>query len=125
MGILSDDTVQELILGANKLLDLSLSMEKIVLDIRQSALQTYNIALGGQACGRMLKILEDIFGYEESPKSVQCGETQMPTPLDSESETEEGPVSGTPTPLAPKSSAGSSKAAGEQAIVQHCPTLKC
>ena len=96
-----------------------------MLDIRQSALQTYNIALGGQACGRMLKILEDIFGYEESPKSVQCGETQMPTPLDSESETEEGPVSGTPTPLAPESSAGSSKAAGEQAIVQHCPTLKC
>ena len=38
VGILSDDTVQELILGANKLLDLSLSMEKTVLNIRQSAL---------------------------------------------------------------------------------------
>ena len=38
VGILSDDTVQELILGANKLLELSLSMEKTVLDIRQSAL---------------------------------------------------------------------------------------
>ena len=124
MGILLYDTFQELILGTNKLLDLSLSMEKIMLNIRQSALQTYNIALGGQACGRMLKILKDIFGYEELPESVQRGETQTPTPSDSESETEEGPVSDTPTPLAPKSSAGSSKATGEQAIVQHCPPLK-
>ena len=102
MGILSDDTVQELILGANKLLDLSLSIEKIVLDIRQSALRMYNIALGGQACGRMLKILKDIFGYYELPESVQRGETQTPTPSDSKSETEKGPVSGTPTSLAPE-----------------------
>ena len=58
VDILSDDTVQELILGANKLLDLSLSMEKIILEIRQSALRTFNIVLGGQACRRILQILE-------------------------------------------------------------------
>ena len=52
-----------------------------------------------------------------SPESVQHGEMQTPTPSDSESETEEGPVSGTATPLAPESSAGSSNAASEQAIV--------
>ena len=124
VGILSDDTVQELILGANKLLDLSLSMEKTVLDIRQSALRTYNIALGGQAYGRMLQILEDIFGYNEPPESVRHGETPTPDPSDSDPKTEEGPVSGIPPPLAPKPSASSSKTAGEQAIIQHCPTLK-
>ena len=101
MGILSDNTVQELVLGANKLLDLSLSMEKTVLDIRQSALQTYNIALGGQACGRMLQILEDVFGYNETSESVRHGETPTPDPSDSEPETEEGPVSSIPTPWHP------------------------
>ena len=124
VGILSDDTVQELILGANKLLDLSLSMEKTILDIRQSALQTYNIALGDQACGRMLQILEDIFGYNEPPESVWHGEKLTPDPSDSKPKTKESPVSGIPTPLAPKPSVSSSKTAGEQAIVQHCPTLK-
>ena len=98
VGILLDDIIQELILGANKLLDLSLSMEKVVLDIRQSALRTYNVALGGQACGKMLKLLEDVFGYEESPESISCGEAQTPISTDSESETEgagnaEGPTS--------------------------------
>ena len=56
-----------------------------MLDIRQSALRTYNIALGGQACGRMQKILKDIFSCEELPESVQRRETQTPTPSDSKS----------------------------------------
>ena len=69
-----------------------------MLDIRQSALQTYNIALGGQACGRMLQILEDVFGYNEPSESVQCGEMLTPDPSDSEPKTEEGPVAGILTP---------------------------
>ena len=88
-------------------------MEKTVLDIRQSALQTYNVALGGQACRRMLQILEDVFSYNEPPESVQRGEMPTPDPSDSEPETEEGPVSGIPTPLAPKPSVSTSKTAGE------------
>ena len=98
-------------------------MEKTILDIRQSALQTYNIALGGQACGRMLQILENIFSYNEPPESVRCGEMLTPDPLDSKPKTEEGPVSSIPTPLTPEPSASSSKTAGEQTIIQHCPTL--
>ena len=72
-------------------------MEKVVLDIRQSALRTYNVALGGQACSKMLKLLEDVFGYEESPESVTCGEVQTTVPTDSESETEDAGDTESPT----------------------------
>ena len=66
LGILQEDTIQTLIMGANHLLDFSLSMEKTIIDLRQSALWTYNIALGGQACGKLLDLLENIFGYPET-----------------------------------------------------------
>ena len=56
-------------MGANRLLDFSLSMEKTIIDLRQSALQIYNIALGGQACGKLLDLLENIFGYLETRAS--------------------------------------------------------
>ena len=45
IGILQDDTIQTLIMGANRLLDFSLSMERTIIDLHQSALQVYNIAL--------------------------------------------------------------------------------
>ena len=41
-------------------------MEKTIIDLWQSALRTYNIALGGQACGKLLDLLENIFGYPET-----------------------------------------------------------
>ena len=62
---ITEDTIQTLLMGANHLLDFSLSMEKTIIELRQSALQTYNIALGGQACGKLLDLLENIFGYPE------------------------------------------------------------
>ena len=65
LGILQD-TIQTLLMGANHLLDFSLSMEKTIIDLRQSTLLTYNIALGGQACGKLLDLLENIFGYPET-----------------------------------------------------------
>ena len=45
----------------------------------------------------MFKLLEDVFGYEESPESIRHGEAQTPISTDSESETEgagnaEGPM---------------------------------
>ena len=69
LGILQEDTIQTLLMGANRLLDFSLSMEKTIIDLRQSAVQTYNIALGGQACGKLLDLLENIFGYPETRAS--------------------------------------------------------
>ena len=56
-------------MGANRLLDFSLSMEKTIIELWQSALRTYNIALGGQACGKLLDLLENIFGYPETRAS--------------------------------------------------------
>ena len=130
VSILSDVTIQELILGANKLLDLSLSMEKVVLDIRQSALRTYNVAFGGQACGKMLKLLEDVFSYEESLESIRCGEAQTPISTDFESETEgagnaEGPTSCAHAQLTlnPQLEPGNEKTK-EWSLGHHHPTQK-
>ena len=69
LGILQEDTIQTLLMGANRLLDFSLSMEKTIIELRQSTLRTYNIALGGQACGKLLDLLENIFGYPETQAS--------------------------------------------------------
>ena len=66
LRILQEDTIQTLIMGANRLLNSSLSMEKTIIVLRQSALRTCNIALGGQACGKLLDLLENIFGYPET-----------------------------------------------------------
>ena len=66
VGILQEDTIQTLIMGANRLLDFLLSMERTIIDLCQSALQVYNITLGGQACGKLLDLLENIFGYPET-----------------------------------------------------------
>ena len=38
VGILQEDTIQTLIMGANRLLDFSLSMERTIIDLHQSAL---------------------------------------------------------------------------------------
>ena len=38
VGILQEDTIQTLIMGANRLLDFLLSMERTIIDLHQSAL---------------------------------------------------------------------------------------
>ena len=81
LRILQEDTIQTLIMGANHLLDFSLSMEKTIIDLRQSALWTYNIALGGQACGKLLDLLENIFGYPETRASKDFEATLWPYSL--------------------------------------------
>ena len=89
VGILPEDTIQTLIMGANRLLDFSLSMERTIIDLRQSALRVYNIALGGQACGKLLDLLENIFGYPETKASKDFEASLQPhSLLDPEEESE-------------------------------------
>ena len=89
VGILQEDAIQTLIMGANRLLDFSLSMEQTIIDLHQSALRVYNIALGGQACGKLLDLLENIFGYLETKASKDFEAALQPSSLlDSEEEPE-------------------------------------
>ena len=81
IGILQEDTIQTLIMGANRLLDFSLSMERTIIDLHQSALRVYNIALGGQACGKLLDLLEKIFGYPETKASKDFEASLQPHSL--------------------------------------------
>ena len=89
VGILQEDTIQTLIMGANRLLDFLLSMERTIIDLHQSALQVYNIALGGQACGKLLDLLENIFGYPKTKASRDFEASLQPhSLLDPEEEPE-------------------------------------
>ena len=87
VGIHQEDTIQTLIVGANRLLDFLLSMERSIIDLHQSALRVYNIALGGQTCQKLLDLLENIFGYPETKASRDFeAALQPPSLLDSEEE---------------------------------------
>ena len=48
-------------------------MEIRTLKLKQSALQSYNIALAGTACGKLLHSLEELFGVPESEASKREG----------------------------------------------------
>ena len=78
IGCIPEDTMQQLILGANRILDVAISLEKEALTLKQQGLHLWNMAIGGQACGRMLQILEDIFGFPEPADSVAFGQTLQP-----------------------------------------------
>ena len=89
IGILPEDTTQTLIMGANRLLDFLLSMERTIIDLHQPTLQVYNIGLGGQACGKLLDLLQDIFGYSETKASKDFEASLQPhSLLDPEEESE-------------------------------------
>ena len=81
VGILPEDTIQTLIMEVNRLLDFLLSMERTIIDLRQSALRVYNITLGGQACGKLLDLLENIFGYPEMKASKEFEVMLQPSSL--------------------------------------------
>ena len=49
------------------------SMEISALKLKQSALQSYNIALVGTACGKLLHSLKELFGVPESEASKREG----------------------------------------------------
>ena len=58
---------------ANRQLDFTCSMEISALKLKQSALRSYNIALAGTACGKLLHSLEELFGVPESEASKREG----------------------------------------------------
>ena len=68
-------------MGANRLLDFSLLMQRTIIDLRQLALRVYNITLGGQACGKLLDLLENIFGYPEMKASKDFEAALQPSSL--------------------------------------------
>ena len=78
VGCIPEDTMQQLILGANGILDIALSLEKEALTLKQQGLCLWNIATNGQACGRMLNILEDIFILPKPAESVAFKQTLQP-----------------------------------------------
>ena len=121
VGLLQEDAVQTLIMGANRLLDFSLSMERTIIELRQSALRVYNVALGGQACGKLLDLLENIFGYPETRASKDFEASLQPhSLLDLEEEPEAEAIMATsdPGPL------GSKEAEGTTEPTKH-RSLKC
>ena len=69
---LDEGSIKAYLVGANRLMEFALSMEIEIINLKKEALQMYNIALGGAACGKLLRILEDVFGYDESVESKQA-----------------------------------------------------
>ena len=49
-------------------------LEKIVIDLRMDALRMWNIALAGTACGNLLTLIENAYGYPKSRQSIECGQ---------------------------------------------------
>ena len=108
-------------MGANRLLDFSLPMERTIIELRQSALQVYNVALGGQACGKLLDLLENIFGYPETRASKDIEASLQPHSLldtEEEPEAEAFMATGDPGP------SGSKGAEGTTEPIKH-HSLKC
>ena len=67
-----------------------------MIDLKQQGLRLWNVAIGGHACGCMLKMLEDIFGLPESAESKLFDVGLIPesdTPEELPLEVEEGPSS--------------------------------
>ena len=59
---------------ANQVLELALHLEKTVIDLKMDALRMWNIALAGMACGNLLTLIKNAYGYLESRQSVKCGQ---------------------------------------------------
>ena len=98
VGHLPEDTIQQLILRANGILNVALTLEHEVINLKQQGLRLWNIAIGSHACGRMLQMLEDIFGFLESAESKLFDqnlvpESETPEELPPEVETGESPSS--------------------------------
>ena len=77
-GVLLEDTIQQLLLGANSILDITPTIEKGAISLKQQGLCLWNVALGGHTCEQMLHILEDIFGLLESEESKRFDQGLVP-----------------------------------------------
>ena len=58
---------------ANWMLELALHLEKTVIDLKIDALRMWNVALAGTACGNLLSLIENAYGYPESRQSIEHG----------------------------------------------------
>ena len=84
-------------------------MERTIIELRQSALWVYNMALGGQACGKLLDLLENIFGYPKTRASKDFEASLQPHSLldmEEEPEAEAIMVTGDPRPSGSKGAEG-------------------
>ena len=59
---------------ANQVLELALHLEKTVIDLKMDALKMWNIALAGMACGNLLTLIKNAYGYPESKQSIKHGQ---------------------------------------------------
>ena len=63
---------------ANQVLELALHLEKTVIDLKMNALRMWNIVLAGTACGNLLTLIENAYGYPESKQSIEPGQYLEP-----------------------------------------------
>ena len=59
---------------ANHILELALHLEKTVIDLEMDALKMWNVALAGTACGNLLSLIGNTYGYAESRQSIERGQ---------------------------------------------------
>ena len=59
---------------ANHLLEFTLHLEKLVVELKIDALHMWNVALAGTASGNLLSLIENAYGYPESHDSILRGQ---------------------------------------------------
>ena len=55
------------------MLELALHLEKSVINLKMDALWLWNIALASTACGNLLNLIENAYGYPTSKASIERG----------------------------------------------------
>ena len=55
------------------MLELALHLEKSVINLKMDALQLWNIALASTACGNLLNLIENAYGYPKSKANIERG----------------------------------------------------
>ena len=53
---------------------MALHLEKTVIDLKINALRMWNVVLVGTACGNLLTLIENAYGYPESKQSIEHGQ---------------------------------------------------
>ena len=74
-GTLPEDEIQQMLIGANRIMDYALSLDIQLICLKQHALHVFNSAVTGDTCHCLLDIPEAIYGYPESVESRQQGMT--------------------------------------------------
>ena len=55
------------------MLELTLHLKKSVISLKMDALRLWSIALASTACGNLLNLIENAYGYPESKASIERG----------------------------------------------------